>query len=253
MAERHLKRKDYTAAAVYARKALESLCHRTCAKASLFVLHIEFPKQRKVEHFLIALTSRLKEIVDDERRTRALRLLTRLDHARTFVLNRNAHFDVEEEDILSAEVDTAIDVVSDLRTFFNEQAWDRKNFHSGRKLTPLEQMNAQLATARALVTKGAIGSCQAAMKLAHHFFWQVFGSKLDVLLPPGVEPKASAVWKASEEQGKLQTASQTRLEAVKGYLFGSVKGNEFDAEKFEQAANLLEYLVNDHRELSLIS
>lgn len=49
MANRHLEHKDYRAAAVYARSALEALCHHTCAKAHLRVVHVDLPKNRKVE------------------------------------------------------------------------------------------------------------------------------------------------------------------------------------------------------------
>jgi HEPN domain-containing protein len=240
MAARHLRKRDYTAAAVYARKALEALCYRICAKASLSVLHIEFPKQRKVEHFLSVLTPRLEEVVDDTRRPKALELLARLEQARAFVLNRNAHFDVEEEDTLSAEVGTALEVVEDLTAFLAEQSWAGETFHSGRKLTALEQMNAQLAAARALAAKGAKRQCQAAMKLGHGFFWQAYGATLGVLLPLGVEIAASAIWKAADEQTKVPADVKARLDAAKGYLFGSVKVDKFDAAEFEEAAKLLE-------------
>jgi HEPN domain-containing protein len=178
MADRHLQTKDYTAAAVYARKALERLCHRICAKASLFVLHVEFPNERKVEHFLNALTPRLRELVDNARRAQALQLLSRLEQARAFVLNRNAHFDLEEEDTLSAEVGTAIEVMKDLTTFLTAQSWKKANFESGRTLTSLEQMNAEISAARKAAAKGAINQARLSLANAHNAFWRVFGLKL---------------------------------------------------------------------------
>ena len=246
MADRHLQRKDYTAAAVYARKALESLCYQTCAKASLLVLHVEFPKQRKVEHFINAIRPRLEELVDDARRARALELLAQLEQARAFVLNRNAHFDVEEEDTLSAEVGAAIEVVKGLKMFLSEQAWENANFHSGRKLTALEQMNAHLASARDLVMKGAKCQCRGEMRSAHDLFWQAYGEKLGVLVPLGVKITAAVIWSAAQVQEKLTADSNTRLDSAKGYLYGSVKGDKFDAAKFEEAATLLEELVAPH-------
>lgn len=244
MAARHLQRKDYKAAAVYARSALEALCHKTCAAGHLPVIHVLSSKQRKVEHFLIALELRLGEIVDTARRGRALELLARLKQARDFVLNRNAHFDVEEEDTLSAEVCSAIATVRDLTTFLGEQVWDGAKFHSGRAPVLLEQLNAQLLTARLLVMNGAKRQCQEALGIAHNIFWQIYGGSLGVLLPPGAQVMASAMWKAADEQGKLDAAIKCRLESFKGYLFGSVKVADFDEARFEDAAKLLEELTS---------
>jgi hypothetical protein len=243
MAQRHLQRKDFTGAAVYARKALESLCHRTCAKATLPVLHVELPKHRKVEHFLVALKRRLDELVDETRRGKALELFAQLEQGRSFVLNRNAHFDVEEEDTLSGEVGVAIEVVKQLTEFLNQQAWEKANFHSGRTSGPFEQMNAYLAAARALAAKGAQRQCRDAMEKAHDFFWYAYGKKLGVLVPIGAELTRSSIRKALEEQAKLPEDAEARLASVRKYLFGSVKGDEFDATKFEDAAKVLEELA----------
>lgn len=243
MAERHLQRKDYTAAAVYSRKALESLFHSTCAKASLFVLHVELPKQRKVEHFLRSLEHRLKELIDDAKRSKALELFGRLEHARSFVLNQNAHFDVEEEDTLSGEVGAAITVVKELTAFLDEQSWDKVNFQSGRNISTTEQMNTQITCARALVAKGAKRQCQDAIKAAYSFFCQEYGKKLGVLMPIGADNTAPSIWKAAEEQAKIPAEVKVRLDASKPYLFGSVKVGKFDENKFEEAAKLMEELV----------
>lgn len=243
MAESHLQRKDYTAAAVYARKFLEFLFHSTCAKANLFVLHIEFQNKRKLEHFFRVLEHRLLELVDDGRRTKALELFAGLEQARSFVLNQNAHFDVDEEDTLSGEVKAAIDVVKELKIFINEQSWDKANFQSGRNITLLEQMNAQLACARGLVAKAANRQCQNALKDAHSFFWQEYGKKLGVLMPIAAEISAPAIWKAADEQTIIPAEIKVKLEAAKPYLFGNVKVGKFDAAKFEEAAKLLEDLT----------
>lgn len=243
MAERHLQRKDYTAAAVYARKFLEFLFHSTCAKAYLYVLHVEFQNKRKLEHFLRVLEHRFRELIDDGRRTKALELFARLEQARSFVLNQNAHFDVDEEDTLSGEVKAAIDAVKELNIFINEQSWDKANFQSGRNITPLEQMNAQLACARELVARAANRQCQNALKDAHSFFWQEYGKKLGVLMPIAAEISAPAIWKAADEQAKIPAEVNVKLEAAKPYLFGGVKGGKFDAAKFEEAAKLLEDLT----------
>lgn len=243
MAASHLKKKDYTAAAVYARKALESLCHTTCAKASVCVIHVELPKQRKLEDLLNALVPRLEELVDEGRRGKALEILARLEPARAFVLNRNAHFDVEEEDTLSAEVGAAIEVVKDLKTFLHEQSWKHANFKTGATPSALQEMKAQLAAARQLEGEGAITSCQQALRTAHRFFWEAYGRKLGVLLPIGTEVTPAAVWKQAEEQSKLAPDVVTRLATARPYLFGSVKPSEFNPAAFRGAASLIEELT----------
>lgn len=243
MAVSHLKQKDYTAAAVYARKALESLCHSTCAKASLYVVHVEQLKQRKVEHFLTVLVPRLEELVDDSRRASALEILARLEPARAFVFNRNAHFEVEEEDTLSAEVGAAIEVVQDLTQFLQQQSWKHSNFKTGYKPSSLQEIRAQLAAARHFETEGALAQCQEALRSAHRLFWEEYGKKLGVLLPIGTEVTPSTAWKAAEEQGKLPADAMARLAAARPYLFGSVKASEFNAASFKSAADLLEKLA----------
>lgn len=236
----HLARKDYKAAAVYARSALEAACHHICAKANMSVLHVEQAKQRKLEHYLNALAPRLGEIVDTTRRGRALVLLARLEQARAFVLNRNAHFDVEEEDALSGEVGTALETVGEFIAFLNEQEWKNELFHTGQILTPLEQMTAELAAARAAVATNAYNSGRKAMHCAHGWFWQIYGAKLGVMFPLGKIPTDAEIFTAAETL--LTPDVKVRLNSVRGYLFGSIKGNKFDATKFEEAAKLLEEL-----------
>ena len=98
IAANHLQHNDYKAAAVYARSALEELCHKTCAKAHLQVLHVESAKERKLEHYLLAIEHRLAQLWDHEQHDAALEIVERLRQAQAFVLNRKSHFDVEEED-----------------------------------------------------------------------------------------------------------------------------------------------------------
>ena len=242
MAANHLKRKDYKAAAVYARSALEALCYRTCAKASLFVLHVESPKDRKLEHFWSVLKARISEIVDERRRAQALQLIALLEQAREFVLNRNAHFDVEEEDTLSGEVGAALETVSALTLFLKEQPWQNEYFQSGRQASAVEQMNSHLVAARQLAMKKAARQCQDALKVAFTWFLREYGSKLGVRLPIGVEPSGAAIWKAAKEEKLMPPEALAKLETNKAYLFGCVKGDKFLPEKFEEAAKVLEEL-----------
>jgi hypothetical protein len=81
------------------------------------------------------------------------------------------------------------------------------------------------------------------MVAAHCFFLQIYGEKIGVLLLLGVDITPVTIWKAADEQGRLSAADKGQLEAIKGYLFGSVKVDQFDAAKFEQAATLMEKLV----------
>jgi hypothetical protein len=136
MAKRHLKLKDYGAAAVYGRKALESLCHLACANASVHVLHVEILKHRTLEHLFNALKPRLQELVDNTRRQTALQIFAQLEQARTFVLNRNAHFDIEEEDTLSAEVGAAITAVEDFATFWLNNSGHQNTLGQGCSSPP---------------------------------------------------------------------------------------------------------------------
>lgn len=242
MAEHHLKHKDFTAAAVYARKALETLSHNTCAKATLFVLHVGSAKDRKLEHYLTALEARLGELADAARRRKALELIARLVQARQFVLNRNAHFDADDEDTLSGEVGAAIETVKAFKAFLSDQSWENVNFQTRLTLSPLEQMNAQIAAARTLAAKPAPRQCQQAMHQAHELFWLLYGTKLGVELPLGVEPTAPIIWRAARTTGKLSPLAEAKLNAAKAYLFGSVAVQDFDPLKFEQTAKLLEEL-----------
>ena len=241
-ARSHLAHKDYTAAAVYARKAFEGLCHHVCAKAALFVLHVGSSKDRKVEHYWSALNARLGELLDDGRRATALELIARLEQAREFVLNRNAHFEVEDEDTLSGEVGAAIGIVDELTQFFRAQSWANECFQSGRVVPPLEQMNAHLTAARKAAAQKANKQCRLALSRAHGFFWIVFGEKIGVLLPLGSAMTPASIWPQAVSQGKLTPEILARLTAARPYLYGSIKSGQFDAAKFEEASKLLEDL-----------
>ena len=238
MADRHLSRKDYKAAAVYARSALEALCHHTCAKASLPVMHVTSPTDRKLGHYIDVLENRLGQLKDEASRQAATKLIARLREAQAFVLNRNSHFDVEEEDTLSGEVKAAIQTVKDLADFFEELSWKKGNFDDGQALPPAERMTIELAEARKLARFGSKEDAVKKMAAAHHLAWEAFGIREKVALPIGTLLDAKTIWNVA----KLDAGFDARLKAARPYLFGCVKSIDFDPTKFEDAAKLLKEL-----------
>ena len=241
MAARHLRRKDFTAAAVYARKALEFSCHKTCARASLKVVHVEGAKDRQLQDFLDALRVRVTAIADAPRRANALDLLIRLERAKAFVLNPNAHFDVQEEDVLSVEVATGLQAVKEFIEFAEAYSW-KKNEGRGLMLSRRDELRFKIAEVRAKLVEREIADAQNAMKDAHSIFWQLYGAKLGVSLQMGVAVTPWTVWRAAEQQRKLLDAVQARLLAARPYLSGSVETRDFDIAECEDAILLLEEL-----------
>jgi hypothetical protein len=241
MAERHLQHKDYKAAAVYARSALEALCHHTCARAALPLLHVDEPKKRKLEDYLTVLEHRLGELSDDTRRHTAQNLIARLRQARAFVLNRKSHFDVEEEDVLTAEVGAAIQTVKDFAAFLESQTWGKANFKD-RNAPAVERMAIELAEARKLAAFHQPDDAAKSLAAAHHLAWEAYGVREKVALPIGEPLAAKSIWDAALAQGKLDAALDARLKTARPHLFGGVKAKDFDAIKFEDAAKLLEEL-----------
>ena len=242
MAASHLQRKDYHGAAVYARSALEGMCHHACAKGAIPIPHVESMKDRKLEHFLDVLEPRLGELLDEARRKTALRLVARVREAKTFVLNRNAHFDVEDEDVLSGEVGSAIAAVKEFGEFLASQHWAKANFVSGRHLPAEERLAASLSAARETAALGALKQALGALSVANEAFWEVYGSRLGVLFPIGASPKASDIWKAANDQGRISGEVEARLNPTKPYLFATQKTKEFNVVKFAEAARALEEL-----------
>jgi energy-coupling factor transporter ATP-binding protein EcfA2 len=240
MADRHLLHKDYKAAAVYARSALEALCNYTCAKANLAVVHVTNPKQRQLEDYITVLESRLGELHAPASRQEAVKLIARLREAQAFVLNRNSHFDPEEEDPLSGEVKSAIQTVKDLTDFFEKLSWKKTSFKSGQILSATERMIIELAEARKLARFGPKHGAITALARAHHLAWEAYGLREKVALPIGEPLRAKAIWNAA--QPKLDPALDARLKAGRPYLFGDVDENDFDPAKFEEAAKLVEEL-----------
>lgn len=241
IAANHLRHNDYKAAAVYARSALEALCHETCAKARLQVLHVKSAKERKLEHYLLAIENRLAQLSDDTQRDIALQIVDRLRQARAFVLNRKSHFDAEEEDTLSGEVGAAIQVVRDLEDFFKPHLWKSTNFKDGRVLSVAERMRLELAEARKLATFDQHrGEAIERMKVAHELAWEIYGIREKVCLPIGDERSAKVIWDAASVQRKLEGELNERLKKARPYFFGNAKAEQFDATEFELAAKLLE-------------
>lgn len=238
-----LRRKDYHGAAVYARIALEGVCHHACAVGAIPVPHVEFPKDRKVEHFIAVLEARLHELVDDVRRKKAAQLMARIRDAKSFVLNRNAHFDIDEEDALSGEVSSAIVAVKDLGEFLASQNWSKANFHGGQQLTPRDRIAAELSAARDAISRAGIKQGLAALVEAHGAFWELYGSHLGVLFPVGHQPKTPDIWKAALAQKLLPAEVDARLNPLRPYFFASVKSKDFDVLKFAEAAKALEELA----------
>ena len=243
MAMIHLRRKDYHGAAVYARSALEGICHQTCAKGSIPIPHVDSIKDRKLEHFLDALETRLGELVDEVRRKTALRLLARLREAKMFVLNRNAHFDVEDEDVLSADVGAAIAVVKDFDDFLASQQWAKANFVSGRQLPAGERLTASIGAAREAASLGALKQAVGGIIEANDAFWEIYGSRLGVLFPVRAKPSAQEIWKAAKDQNRLSAEADARLNLARPYLFGTIKSKDFNVVKFAEAASALEELA----------
>jgi hypothetical protein len=242
MADRHVVRKDYKAAAVYARSALEATCHHTCASANLSVVHVTNTKERKLGDFISVLEARLGQLKETANRETAIKLISRLREAQAFVLNRNSHFDVEEEDPLSGEVKAAIQTVKDLAGFFEKLSWKKNNFVDGQILPASEKMKIELAEARKLARFGPKEDALKKMAMAHHLAWEAFGVRLKVAIPMGQSLNAKTIWTAAQAQGKLDAGLDARLKAARPYLFGCLKPKGFDAAKFEEAAKLLEEL-----------
>jgi energy-coupling factor transporter ATP-binding protein EcfA2 len=242
MADRHLEHKDYKAAAVYARSALEAICNHTCSKANLSVIHVSSPKERKVEHYIEVLETRLGQLKKEEDRKIAIALIGRLREAQAFVLNRNSHFDVEEEDPLSGEVRAAIQTVKDLTEFFEKLSWRRAAFDGGQTLTALERLRIDLAEARKLARFGPKEEAIRKLSAAHHSAWEYYGQKERVALPIGTPLNAKLIWTAALSQTKLDATFDLRLKAARPYLFGCVNPADFASAKFEEAAKLLDEL-----------
>jgi hypothetical protein len=242
MADRHLKHRDYKAAAVYARSALEALCNHTCAKANLPVIHVTSHKERKVEHYIEVLEARLGQLKKEDERKRAVALIGRLREAQAFVLNRNSHFDVEEEDPLSGEVKAAIQTVKDLSEFFEKLSWKKASFDEDQTLAAMERLVIDLAEARKLARFGPKEEAIKKLSAAHQSAWEVYGTREKVALPIGTALYAKAIWTAAFAQKKLDAAFDTRLKAARPYLFGCLKEADIKPAEFEEAAKLLEEL-----------
>jgi energy-coupling factor transporter ATP-binding protein EcfA2 len=242
MADRHLQHKDYKAAAVYARSALEAICHHTCAKASLAVVHVTSPKDRKVEHYIDVLVKKLGQLKEDTARHTATKLIARLREAQSFVLNRNSHFDVEDEDTLSGEVKAAIQTVKDLADLFEKLSWKKGDFNQTVALSAADWMAVELAEARKLARFGPKEDAVKKLAASHNHAWEAFGIREKVSLPIGTSLNAKAIWTAALGEKKLNEAFDARLKAARPYLFGCVKSEDFDPTKFEEAAKLIEEL-----------
>ncbi len=244
MAASHLQHKDFKAAAVYSRSALEAYCHHTCARAALPIPHVDDPKKRTLEDYLDVIEKRLGELSDEARRRESLQLIARVRQARAFVLNKKSHFDIEEEDTLTAEVGAAIQIVKDFSKFLSEQSWKHGNFKHGKASSADEQMMIELAEARKLAEFKQHFEAVKKLALAHHLAWESYGKRNKICLPIGDTYTAKSIWDAALAQSKLDTAMDSRLKAVRSYLFGSVEDADYDAVKFEEAAKLLEEVAS---------
>lgn len=243
MAASHLQHKDFKAAAVYARSALEACCHHTCARAALPIPHVDDPRKRTLEDYLPVIEKRLSELKDDARRGESLQLIARVRQARAFVLNKKSHFDIEEEDTLTAEVGASIQIVKDVDKFLSEQSWKHGQFKHGKTISADEQMIIELAEARKLAAFNQYSESFKKLALAHQFAWETYGKRNKICLPIGETLSAKIIWDAALAQSKLDTALDARLKAARPYLFGSVEDKDFDAAKFEEAARLLEEIA----------
>ncbi len=242
-ARRHLARKDFTAAAIYVRTALETVCHTECAKSHLRILCVENQKHRKLDHYIQAIEGRLGQLADGATRDNAIRLISQVREATAFVLNREAHFDIEDEDTLSAEVGEAIKTVSDLATFLADTLPRKQEFFGEMMLRPSDLAAIDLAEASKLAAHGMHVDSLKKLASAHKSAWEALGARRGVSLPMGAQPSAAVVWSAARDQDKLDAVLDERLKAARPYLFGSLDAADFSPAGFAAAVSLVDELL----------
>jgi hypothetical protein len=196
-----------------------------------------------LDHYIQAIEARLGQLADGATRDNAIRLISQVREATAFVLNREAHFDLEDEDTLSAEVGEAIKTVSDLATFLADTLPRKQEFFGEIALRPADLAAIDLAEASKLAAHGMHVDSLKKLASAHTSAWEAFGARRGVSLPMGAQPSAAVVWSAARDQDKLDAVLDERLKAARPYLFASLDAADFSPAGFAAAASLVDELL----------
>jgi len=231
-----LARRDYKAAAVYARTALEAIFHNHAERLNLAVHFKQDQHTHDTDDFLIPFENRFEHLIDPLTRARAKALVAELRYVRRTVLNAYAHADEISQDELAGEVDHGIAIVRQVGVFLD--ALQRAHFFKTPPDTKLPWPQLIL-----MATEQAAGGSYAAagslMKQATEVFVFEYPEAVNLSVPFKQSPSFNHMFNVVFPLDAMDAGEERAFRLLIPYFFGSYEPKDFKQPLFDETIRLI--------------
>ncbi|HWQ92689.1 MAG TPA: AAA family ATPase [Clostridia bacterium] len=231
-----LARRDYKAAAVYARTALEAIFHHHAERLNLAVHFKKDQHTHDTDDFLIPFENRFEHLIDPLRRAQAKALVAELRFIRRTVLNAYAHADEISQDELAGEVDHGIAVVRQLEAFL--EALQKGHFFKTPPETklPWQQLIA-LATVQAAA--GSYAGAGNLLKQATAVFVFEYPEAVSLSIPFKRNPTFNHMFNIVFSLNEMDPDEARAFLQLIPYFCGSYEPSDFKPHLFDKTIQLI--------------
>ena len=233
-----LARRDYKAAAVYARTALEAIFHAHAERLNLAVHFKKDQHTHETEDFLKPLENKFAHLLDPLTRAQAKGLVAELRFVRRTVLNAYAHADEISQDELAGEVDHGIAVVRRFGVFL-------ESLHKGHFCKIPPDTNLPWPQLLAMATTQAAGGSYAAagslLKQATEVFVFEYPEALNLSLPFKRNPTFSEMFTVVFPLDAMAVDEAHTFRPLLPYFFGNYEPKDFKPALFDATIRLIRH------------
>ncbi len=226
-----LARRDYKAAAVYARTALETIFHNNAERLHIAVHFKKDQHTHDTDDFLIPFENRLDHLIDPLTRSQAKALVAELRFVRRTVLNAYAHADEISQDELAGEVDHGIAVVRRLGVLLD--ALTKSHFFKTPPDTKLPWP--QLIS---MATEQAAGGSYAAagnlLKQATEVFVFEYPEAVNLSISFKRNPSLTHMFNIVFPLDAMDAGEERAFRLLIPYFFGSYEPEDFKQSLFDE-------------------
>jgi energy-coupling factor transporter ATP-binding protein EcfA2 len=231
-----LERRDYKAAAVYARTAFEIVLHKHADRLHISVQFKEDRLKLDTDDFLNPFEIKFDHLVDPLKKAQIQGLVAELRFIRRTVLNAFAHADEISEDEIVGEVDHGIEVVRQFEAFLDSLRQDdfAKTVSDVKPAVP-----ELLMLARRQAAAGNHKSAGHAMAQATASFVAEYAESICLSIPFRRSPSVNNLFRALFPEDAMDASEKRAFRPLIPYFFGSYEPRDFNRSLFDEAIRLI--------------
>jgi hypothetical protein len=231
-----LAKRDYKAAAVYTRTALEAIFHTNAERLNIAVHFKKDQHTHDTDDFLIPFELRFDHLIDPLTRARAKALVAELRFIRRTVLNAYAHADEISQDELAGEVDHGIAIVRQFGVLLD--SLQKAHFFK----TPPDSKLPWPQLIFMATEQAAAGSYAAAgsfMKQATEVFVFEYPEAVNLAVPFKQNPSFNHMFNVVFPPDAMDADEERAFRLLIPYFFGSYEPKDFKQSLFDETIRLI--------------